>query len=145
LFSTVLNLLLLGTLLLTLVMLAFRDQLIYFSAPALDPLRAALAVGLAPFIFPVIVLMVVISFLECILNTEGQFGWPAYAGLLVPLTTAVLVLTMGSSQGVVMLCLGTLLGLCLQLCVVIVRAGRAGLAYRLILDLRNPELGKVLA
>src|SRR5947209_6721652 len=145
LFSTSLNLLMIGGALLTVLTLTLRYQLIHLSAPALDPFRTGLAIRLAPFIFPVLLLMVVISFLECILNTEGQFGWPAYAGLLVPLTTAVLVFTMGSSQGVVMLCLGTLLGLCLQLCVVIVRAGRAGLAYRLILDLRNPELGRVLA
>src|SRR6266568_8695209 len=52
LFSTLLNLLVLGTVVLTLVMLASRDQLIHLSAPALDPFRAALAVSLAPFIFP---------------------------------------------------------------------------------------------
>jgi len=144
LFSTLLNLLLLGTALLTLVMLIFRNQLIHLSAPALDPFRTALAVRLAPFIFPVLLLMVVISFLECILNAEGQFGWPAYAGLLVPLATAILALTLGNSEGVVILCIGMLAGLCLQLCVVIVRARRAGLVYRLSINVRNPELRSVL-
>src|SRR5207247_9204374 len=66
LYSTLLNLVVLGTVVLTLVMLAFRNQLIHLSAPALDPLSTALAVSLAPFIFPVILLMVVISLLECI-------------------------------------------------------------------------------
>lgn len=145
LFSTLFNLLLLGTLLLTLLMLALRSQLIHLSAPALDPFRAALAVGLAPYIFPVIVLMVVISFLECILNTEGQFGWPAYAGLLVPLVTAILVLALGASEGVVILAVGTLAGLCLQLCVDAVRARRAGLVYRPVINLRNPDLRAILA
>ncbi len=145
LFSTLLNLLLLGTALLTLVMLIFRDQLIHLSAPSLDPLRASLAVSLAPFIFPALFLMVVIGFLECILNAEGQFGWPAYAGLLVPLTTAILVLALEKSVGVVILCIGLLAGLCLQLCIVIVRARRAGLVYRLSMNLRNPEIGAVLA
>src|SRR5712692_3407391 len=144
LFSTLLNLLVLGTGLLTLVMLTFREQLIQLSAPALDPFRAALAVNLAPFIFPVLLLMVVISFLECILNAEGQFGWPAYAGLLVPLTTAILVLTLSASEGVVILCIGMLAGLCLQLCMGIVRARRAGLVYRLGMNLRNPELHAIL-
>ncbi len=145
LFSTLLNLLFLGTAMLTLVMLIFRDQLIHLSAPGLDPFRAALAGGLAPFIFPVLLLMVVISFLECILNAEGQFGWPAYAGLLVPLTTAILVLLLGRSNGVVILSIGMLAGLCLQLCVVIVRARRAGLVYRPSMDLRNPALRTILA
>ena len=144
LFSTLLNLLLLGTIVLTLVMLTFRNQLIYLSAPALDPFRAALAVSLAPFIFPALLLIGVINFLQCILNAEGQFGWPAYADLLVPLTTAILVLTLGRSEGIVILCIGTLAGLCLQICVVILRARRAGLVYRLSMNLRNPAIGAIL-
>jgi murein biosynthesis integral membrane protein MurJ len=144
LFSTVLNLLFLGTALLTLIMLALRQPLIHLTAPALDPLRAALAESLAPIIFPALLLMLVISFLECILNAEGQFGWPAYAGLLVPLATAILVLALGRSEGVVMLCIGTLVGLCLQFCVVIIRVRRAGIVYRPRIDLRNPEIGAIL-
>src|SRR5260221_244764 len=144
LFSTLLNLLVLGTALLTLVMFTFRAQLIHLSAPALDPLRTTLAVSLAPFIFPALLLMVVISFLECILNAEGQFGWPAYAGLLVPLTRVLLAQVLGKSEGVVILSIGMLAGLCLQLCVVIVRARRAGLVYRFSINLRNPELRSVL-
>src|SRR5229473_8332755 len=144
LFSTLLNLVLLGTVLLTLVMLIFRAQLIHLSAPALDPSRTALAVELAPFIFPALLLMVVIGFLEVILNAEGQFGWPAYAGLLVPLTTAILAQMLGKTEGVVILCIGMLVGLCLQLCVVLVRARRAGLVYRLGMNLRNPELHAIL-
>jgi putative peptidoglycan lipid II flippase len=143
LYSTLLNLLVLGTAVLTLVMLAFRDQLTHLSAPSLDPYRTALAVSLTPLIYPVILLIVVISLLECILNTEGQFGWPAYAGLLVPLTTAVLVLTLGRTGGVVILCIGMLAGLFLQLCMVIVRARRAGLVYRLSMNLRNPDLRSI--
>jgi murein biosynthesis integral membrane protein MurJ len=144
LYSTLLNLLALGTAVITLLMLAFRDQLIHLSAPSLDSYSTALAINLAPLIFPVILLMVVISLLECILNTEGQFGWPAYAGLLVPLTTAVLVLTLGRTGGVVILCIGMLAGLFLQLCMVIVRARRAGLVYRLSVNLRNPDLRSIL-
>lgn len=144
LFSTVLNLLLLAAVLLTVLMLVFRRQMIYLSAPALDPQRTELALSLAPIIFPAFALMVVISLLVDILNTEGQFGWPAYAGLLVPLTTAVLAFTLGRSQGVLILCIGTLAGLCLQLCVVLVRARRAGLAYRFVVDLRNPAIAAIL-
>src|SRR5438128_9068468 len=77
LFSTLLNLVAVGTALLTLVIYIFRRQVVFLVAPALDPFRAGLAVDLAPFIFPVLLLMVVIGFLESLLNTEGQFGWPA--------------------------------------------------------------------
>src|SRR5204862_4150178 len=144
LFSSLMNLLILGTALFSLLMFVFRRQLIHLTAPALDPYSLGLAVNLTPYIFPVLVLMVVISMMEDILNTEGQYGWPAYAGLLVPLTTVILVLTLGRSEGVVVLCIGMLAGLGLQLCMIFVRARRAGLVYRLSMNLRNPEIGEIL-
>lgn len=143
-FSTVLNLFLVSTILLTVVLIVFRRQTISLTAPALDPFRAGLAADLAPFMYPVLTLMVVIGLLECIFNAEGQFGWPAYAGLLVPLATAVLVTVAGRTQGVVVLCTGMVIGLCLQLGVYFIRAKRAHLVYRPVLDLRMPELGTIL-
>jgi putative peptidoglycan lipid II flippase len=142
-FSTVLNLFLLSTLVLTVLLIIFRRQTILLTAPALDPLRAGAAADLAPFMYPVLVLMVVVGLLEYIFNVEGQFGWPAYAGLLVPLTTAALVIIVGKSQGVVVLCTGMVLGLCLQLGVYIIQCKRAQLVYRPILDLRMPEIRSI--
>lgn len=144
LFSTLLNLLLLSSIVLTACMLLFHTAIIHSVAPALDPLRTGIANSLALFIYPVLLLMVVIGFLESILNAEGQFGWPAYAGLLVPLVTALLVFTVGKSQGVVTLCVGMLLGLLLQLGIFILRVRQAGISYRPVLELRNPALRKVL-
>lgn len=142
-FSTILNLFLLSTIALTILLIIFRRQVILLTAPALDPFRAGVAADLAPFMYPVLALMVVVGLLECIFNVEGQFGWPAYAGLLVPLTTAILVILLGNSQGVVVLCTGMVLGLCLQLGIFIIRAKRAKLVYRPILDLRMPEIGAI--
>lgn len=144
LFSTLLNLFILVTVVITVGMFLIRSKILLLSAPGSPPGVLGLAIDLAPFIFPAFVLTVVISYLESILNTEGQFGWPAYAGMLVPLTTAVLVLTAGKALGVVMLCVGTVAGLSLQLCVFAFRARRARLAYRLVLDLRIPELGEII-
>lgn len=143
LFSTLLNLLIVCAVVITLVMLLFRTQVVFLSAPGSQSDILGLAINLVPFIFPAFALLVVINYLECILNTEGQFGWPAYAGMLVPLTTAVLVFTAGRALGVVMLCVGMVVGLCLQLCVFIIRARRAGLVYLPVLDLRNPEIGPI--
>src|SRR5579875_3373103 len=142
--STLLNIFLLAAVLVTIIMLIFRRQFIFLSAPALDPFRAGLAASLAPVIFPSLILLLIISLLECILNTEGQFGWPAYAGMLVPLTTAVFVLLLGKTNGVVILCVGTLVGLCLQVCAVFVRTRRAGLSYHFTVNLNNPALGAIL-
>src|SRR5260370_42064382 len=143
LFSTLLKLLIICTVVTTLVVVLFCSQVVLLSAPGSRPDIVGLAINLMPFIFPAFVLLVVISYLECILTTEGQFGWPAYAGMLVPLTTAVFVFTTGRAIGVVMLCVGMVAGLCLQLCVFIIRARRAGLVYLLVLDIRNPEIGPI--
>ncbi len=143
LFSTLLNLLLLGSAALTAFMLILHTQVIQLTAPALDPLRITIAGTLSLFIFPVLLLMILIGFLESILNAEGQFGWPAYAGLLVPATTALLVFMLGKTQGVVMLCVGMLCGLVLQLGIFILRTRQAGITYYPILELRNPALRTV--
>ncbi len=143
LFSTLLNLSLLGSAALTAGLLLFHTAVIHITAPALDPLRIQLASNLSLIIYPVLLLMVVIGFLECILNAEGQFGWPAYAGLLVPLITALLVFILGKSQGIVMLCIGMLLGLILQLGIFILRIRKAGITYHPVLELHNPALRAV--
>jgi len=144
-FSSLLTLCLVGTAVLTLVLLVFRRQLIFLTAPALDSHRMELAVQIAPIIFPVLLLMVAISFLECILNTEGQFGWPAYAGVLVPLATALLVIGVGGQLGVAAIAIGMLVGVGLQLGAMIYRLRLAHIAYRPSLDWRRPEVGRVLA
>lgn len=140
LFSSLLNILVLGSLLIVVLMLIFRQPLLQLSAPGLNSSTAEQAANLAFFIFPVFWLMVVIGFMECILNAEGQFGWPAYAGVLVPLTTSFFVLAFGKSLGVVILCIGMVLGLFFQLGFFILRARRAKIHYRPVIDWRSPEI-----
>ena len=143
LFSTLLNILLLGLVIFTIIMLCFRNQITLYSAPALKQHTLDLAAALTPFIFPVLLLMTVNSFMECLLNTEGQFGWPAYAGILVPITTTTCILLGGASFGVVMLCIGTLIGQVIQLIIVIIRTHQAHIRYQLVLDLRSKELASI--
>src|SRR5579885_3685610 len=144
LFSTLLHCLLLLTLALVLGLFALRRPLVLFSAPGLDSTRFAQAVELTPLLYLVVPLSLVVGLLECILNAEGQFGWPAYAGLLVPLATALLTWLGGRHWGISILCLGGLLGTALQLVVICVRARQAGLRYRLVMDVRNAELVRIL-
>lgn len=144
LFSTLFNILLVGLVLFTLVLLILRQPIVTFSAPGLHNTAAQrLAIALAPLTFPVLLFMIMNSFLECFLNVEGQFGWPAYVGMLVPLTTVSFVLLGGSSYGVLMLCLGTLIGQILQLGGIAFRARRAHLAYHFVLDIRSKELAAI--
>ncbi|HEY0754893.1 MAG TPA: O-antigen ligase family protein [Ktedonobacteraceae bacterium] len=143
--STLVNCLALGSLPLLLVLIALRQPLIFLSAPGLDPLRFRQALDLAPLFYLALPLNLSIGVLECTLNAEGQFGWPAYAGVLVPLTTALLTLIGGKTWGIVVLCVGGLVGTALQLVIVSVRARKARLHYRLALDLRNPDLRVILS
>jgi murein biosynthesis integral membrane protein MurJ len=143
LFSTLLNLLIIGLALFTGFMLLFPHLMIFLSGPDLSKSTQAIGVSLAPFAFPMLLFMSLNSFMECLLNSEGQFGWPAYAGVLVPLTTVTFVLIGARSAGVIMLCAGTLAGQILQLCVILIRAHRARLVYRPVLDIRNPELAAI--
>src|SRR5258707_4464071 len=83
--STLINGRVPGTVLLVLILLALRQPLILLSAPGLDAGRLHQAVSLAPLLYLALPLSLVIGLLECVLNAEGQFGWPAYAGVLVPL------------------------------------------------------------
>lgn len=144
-FSTIVNLFLVGGALLTLVMILLRRQLLFLTAPALDPSRMELAVQLALVVFPVLLLMVTAGLLECVLNTEGQFGWPAYAAVLVPLATALLVLIAGERIGVAAIAAGTLAGVGLQLGVLVNRLRLAHISYRPVLNWRLPEVALVFA
>lgn len=144
LFSTLLHLVLMAATGLTVLMLVFRRPVILMSAPAADPFRMERAVSLALVVFPSLVLTTALALMESVLNAEGQFGWPAYAGLLVPLASAAAVLVAGKSLGVVTLGLGALIGLCLQGVAFVVRLRRAKIRYRPILDMHNPALGPVV-
>src|SRR5579885_2221259 len=143
LFSTLLNLLIIGFILCITTMFLFRRQLIFFSAPALKAHTLVLATNLTPLIFPMLLFMTLNSFMECLLNAEGQFGWPAYIGILVPITTATFVLLGGKSIGITMLCIGTLVGQVLQLVMVMIRAHAINIRYRFVLDLRSKEIAVI--
>lgn len=148
LFSTLLNLLIIGCTIFTLVILIFKTPLLGLVDPGsqqTEPHAFVMAQDLAPFIFPVLGLMTINSFMECLLNAEGKFGWPAYAGLLVPLTTATCVLIGGNSLGVLMLCVGSIIGQLFQLGVIIYRAHKTNIVYKPLLELGIPELKPILS
>src|SRR5260370_6349756 len=63
LFSTLLNLLIICTVVTTLVLVLFRSQVVFLSAPGSRPDIVGLAINLMPFIFPAFVLLVVVSYL----------------------------------------------------------------------------------
>lgn len=142
-FSTLLNLFIISAILLTVMMFIFREPLLRISAPGTDQGVLDQTLALAPVVFPVLIFVILSSYMECLLNAEGTFGLPAYAGLLVPLVTATFVLLMGNRNGVFAIGLGTLVGQCIQLCVITFRARKAKLKYYFVLDLRMPDIRSV--
>ncbi len=145
LFSTLLNLLAICLIAFVGFMFVFRNQFIAVLAPGLPLTTHNIAFALAPFVFPVLIFMAINSFMECLLNATGQFGWPAYAGVLGPLTTMTLVIILGkTSAGLYVLAIGMLLGEILQLGVIFFRAHKAKIVYRPVLDLGSPELRTIM-
>ncbi|MBE3560249.1 MAG: O-antigen ligase family protein, partial [Ktedonobacteraceae bacterium] len=146
LFSTLLNILIIGTGLLALVLFLFRQQALFLVAPGHAGTHTEqIAISLTPYLIPVFFLMTINSFLECLLNAEGQFGWPAYAGAAVPISTAIALLIGGKSVGVLMLCLGNLIGLVVQLIIILIRAHKAQLRYKPVLELNSPDVRAIAA
>jgi murein biosynthesis integral membrane protein MurJ len=145
LFSTLLNLLLVGAVLFCAILFAFRRQLVFLSAPALDPTRINLALYLWPLVLLTCALMVVGGLLESVLNAEGWFALPATAGALIPLTIAVLVMVAGESFGIAALCWGMVVGTSLQIAVLSICLIQKRIAYRLVIDLGLPEIRAILA
>ncbi len=143
LFSTLLNLVIIGGIFLVIVLLVNSRQVIYLSAPGLDSSRAAAAERLVAVVYPTLAISAALSFLEAILNAEGQFGVPAYAGLLGPLCIGAFAWFVGSSVGVISLAIGSLVGLVLQMGVFLIRLRRARLQYRPVFSLRSPEMRAV--
>jgi putative peptidoglycan lipid II flippase len=149
LFNALLIILLIGTGLLYLL----RRQLLIVSAPGLVYVTeaSAIASGIAPYLIPMLALVTLIGFIESLLNAEGHFGWPAYAGILAPLITAAIViggtdLPLASYHGgMVLLGIGHLVGLLANLGAVMFRAHQAGLRYHLRLRLRDPDVRAVAA
>lgn len=143
LFSTLINILVVGTLLFTMLALVFRDPLVSISAPGkTNTNELSIAISLSLYAFPILFFKVLNSFLEALLNAEGQYGWPAYAGMLNPLVTAIFVLLGGKSLGVVMLCVGGIAGAIAELSIILVRANKAKLKYTFTIDLSMPEVQK---
>lgn len=143
LFSTMLNLTLLIGGALTLLMFVLRNQVAYLSGPGLNSSSMATAVSLAVFVVPTLFLLTGLGFLEAIFNAEGQFGWPAYAGIAVPIVTMGTVLALGKELGITSLAVGTLLGLGVKAVLFLVRLRGARLRYQPIIDLNHPLLGSV--
>jgi putative peptidoglycan lipid II flippase len=145
LFSTLLNFLVILTIVITGLSLVFKNPLLAITAPGSSQSILKLAASMAIYTFPVLVLMTLNSFMECLLNADGKFGWPAYAGLLVPLTTVIFIFLGDHQQGIMMYAFGTLTGNILQLIVIVYRAHTGGIVYRPVMDLKMPELKPILA
>jgi putative peptidoglycan lipid II flippase len=152
LFSTLLSILIIVLIVSSLALYIFQRQIITVAAPGLVRSQdvMALAVEMLPYVIPVLSLITVITFFESALNARGQFGWPAYAGVLVPISTATVVLAWRHlpcnplSHDILILCIGNVIGLMLHLTAVIIRAYKAGIRYKMRLNLNDKGVRSVV-
>ena len=138
--STLINCVAIGALFLMLILIFASQPLAFLSAPGLGPARLRQAVALAPWFYLSIPISLLTNLLTSLLNVEGQFGWAAYAGLLAPLTIALLTIVSAQTWGIFVLCVGSLCGAFLQMLLVCIRARRLRLRYRPVIHLRNTEV-----
>jgi putative peptidoglycan lipid II flippase len=145
LFSTIMNALVLFTLVLVAIMLAADRFLLHIVAPSIGAGAATTAAQLAPIVFPILGLNVITGYLNGILNAREQFGLPAFAAVLVPIAMTVgTIWGTRAGIGVTGLAIGLTVGAVLQMVVVLVRAFQARLRYRPVLDWHVPELRQVV-
>jgi len=98
------------------------------TAPGLNPEQLSVAEQLVPFVYPLLAINTAIGVVTGVVNAEGRFGLPAYAGVLVPATMIAATLSVGDTWGVGALAVGMLVGSTLQLIITVGVAARVGLS-----------------
>jgi putative peptidoglycan lipid II flippase len=139
-FSSLVNLCLIVFGLLSALSIVAAPTLLHLSAPGFAADRFNLALGLVPLLYPLILVNVLASLITSALNSRESFGRPTLAQAAVPIAILIAVVGFGKSFGVAALAVGQLVGFVLVLLVLIYCARRAGVHYRLTLDLGSNEL-----
>lgn len=157
-FSIATNLSFLALLLITALATGFAPEIIRVGWPRMAPADVALAVSLLRISGAAMVLLVLSVMLEMTLHSYKRFTAPALAEaimrLVLPITIFGLVAAWGmapsagstgvSPQALRAAAIGVLIGAALRLLVQVPALGRKLRGYRLTLDLRNPDVVRMV-
>lgn len=127
------------------LMLLFPHVMVRIFAPGIPAETEAIAVALAPLLFPTMLLNTFVGFITCLLLTRRRFALPAFSGMLLPIGTIIGTVLLGDTFGVSALALGLIAGTVCQLLVLIFMARQAQLHYRPVLHIKHRNLLFVLA
>lgn len=150
--SNVLNFFLVLLSLITLLTIVFAGEIVALLAPDFSATagKAELTVLLTRVMSPFLICISLAAVVMGILNTKGRFFVPAMAssffnlGSIVGGTALALLLPRFGQPAILGMAIGTLLGGMLQLGMQLPTLWRTGFAYRLVLDLGDPGLRRVL-
>jgi putative peptidoglycan lipid II flippase len=143
--STLINILALALGGLMALMLLFPHVVVRIFAPGIPAETEAIAVTLAPLLFPTMLLNTFVGFITCLLIAQRRFALPAFSGMLLPMGTIVGTVLLGNTFGISALALGLVVGTVCQLLVLVFMAYQARLHYRPVLLVKHRNLLFVLA
>lgn len=134
-----------GILLLLICLLAiFTEPFARFIAPGFDAATIQLTVQLLRVLLPAFFFYFLSDLAVSMLHALKLFFVPALLRVVAPLVPIVMVLLFTSSLHIFALALGTTVSAALQFLVVALALRRQGLQYRVVFDLKDPALRRIV-
>lgn len=141
--NSLLNLVLLFSILITVVIFIFSKYIILLFAPGFNQDTNALASTLLKILCPTILTSLAGNIITSVLNVHNKFIWPSIGVLILNTILIVTILILHSKFGIISAALGQFFGCCLELLFLIFLV-RKHMIYRFYLEWKNPHLIKSL-
>jgi putative peptidoglycan lipid II flippase len=143
--STLINVVTLALAGLMALMLIFPHVAVRIFAPGITPQTEAIAVTLAPLLFPILLLNTFVGFVTCLLIARRRFALPAFSGMLLPMGTIIGTVLLGNTLGVSALAMGLTAGTVCQFLVLVFLARQTQIHYRPVLHIKHRNVLLALA
>ncbi len=139
-FSTLVNCVLIASVIAIVIAEIFAEPLIAMIGPGLDPQAAQMAVKMARFLIPILALVAVTSLIGSILLAYHYYGLTEAMAALPKLAMLIGVLFWGKTLGVWVLVIAIIVGLIAKLPVMMYFLHRCGLRYSFVLEFKSPVI-----
>jgi putative peptidoglycan lipid II flippase len=144
-YSTILNALILTTGAVLIGTILAENILVRLSAPEISQEGFNVAVLIAPIVFPIFLLNVLIGYLRAILNAAEKFGFSAFAEAAIPILMGISTfLIVPNVAGIAVLAIGMTVGTFVQMALLFAQVRNLGLRYRFALNWRLPVLREIV-
>ncbi len=144
-FSSIVTILLTAGSLLCVACLFLAPWIVSIVASGFDEARATLCVRLLRLNLPVILLLSLTGFLDSVLVAHHVYGWSSLSQVMLKVAQVVAVLGWARYRGIVVLPVGTVIGLSTALVFQVLLLRRKGISYHpLYCDWKSPKLREAL-